>query len=89
MSLTTLDIAMSRIELALPHSPIAVFRTDVPRRLNTVFANTAMTQDLIRGQSSRLIGVFHGQMNLERVRVELRRHVMGEELHSNGHAERV
>jgi len=48
---------LSRIDCAPPTSPIAVFRTPLPKLFESVFAGTAVGQQRIRSDP-RLIGVY-------------------------------
>lgn len=58
MSTTSVPVTIDRIMLATPSSPIAVFRSHVHLQLETRFANTIVTQRVIRRGHPDLVGVF-------------------------------
>ncbi len=78
MSFSTLSNILLRIKYAEPGSPIAVFSCPQPGRLNAVFANTVITQNLIRRQDPTLIGVFDGTEEEWELRKQLRRFLLPE-----------
>ncbi|QFT55598.1 hypothetical protein [Microbulbifer sp. THAF38] len=59
MSVITISKAIERISQADPSSPLAVFQTEHPRRVNVVFANTIWTQKCIARGTWDFLGVFH------------------------------
>ena len=61
---------IERIKAAEESSPIAVFKVKPTGLLDAVFANTSESQKLIR-DGGGLVGVFHGEHDLDRVRHEL------------------
>jgi hypothetical protein len=67
------DITMKRIEHATPESPIAVFRADVQSMVDSVFASTVVSQQKIRSNDPKLIGVFDRNSNPAVVRGKLQR----------------
>ena len=66
----SLDIAaiIERIKVATEHSPIAVFKSRYG--LDAVFGNTATTQDMMVN-SDAFVGLYHKDMNLDRIYIEL------------------
>jgi len=74
MSVIKLKHALSRINHAAPDSPLAVFKyeTDDKNKVDCVFANTVMTQHLIKSQAPSFIGVFHSGMNPEKIESMIR-----------------
>jgi hypothetical protein len=71
MSVSDLQQVMIRINGCAPESPIAVFKTNRPGMLDSVFASTIRTQEMMRDENSGLIGVYDGSMNIDRVFSEL------------------
>lgn len=69
MSLTSIDVCMSRIESAHEASPIAVFKVKSPKNdmVDTVFANTVVAQRRIKQRDKALIGVFNRTMSKKEV----------------------
>ncbi|WP_444893615.1 hypothetical protein ACJJIE_03780 [Microbulbifer sp. TRSA001] len=59
MSVITISEAAKRISQTDPGSPLAVFQTEHPRRVNVVFANTVWTQKCIARGTWDFLGVFH------------------------------
>ncbi len=68
MSILTVDDIMKRILIATKTSPIAVFAEE--KGLDAVFGATIDTLQKIQ-HSTSYIGMFHGDMNQEKVRVIL------------------
>ena len=59
MSIMEGPLILDRIRTATPYSPIAVFTSDDPVRLEAVFAACAETQRRIQSGDPRYIGSFH------------------------------
>jgi len=72
MSHASLKHVMIRIESADPDSPIAVFKSDLPGKLNAVFANTAETQRLIASSHPDYIGTYSTFSDQEAVESHLK-----------------
>jgi hypothetical protein len=68
MSKDTVPKILKRIEIATKDSPIAVFNDN---GLNAVFAATVDTWLQIGRGDPNLIGVFYGDMDLDRVKIIL------------------
>jgi hypothetical protein len=62
---------LNRIQSASKRSPIAVFRCNIPEKLNAVFADTAVSAKQIENDD-RLVGVYHRRMSEDRILMELR-----------------
>jgi hypothetical protein len=73
MTYYNIDITMKRIEHATPESPIAVFRADVQDMVDSVFANTVVSQRKIEANDPKLIGVFDRESDPAVVREKLQR----------------
>ena len=75
MSVSTIDIIMSRIKSASKASPIAVFKLDEKGKskgkLNAVFGATVKTQELIKNNDNLLVGVYDNTMDESAIRAEL------------------
>lgn len=71
MSTASMNVTLWRIAAATPESPIAVFKSNLPRRLDSCFAATLMTQAQIASKSKQLIGIFDRTMNPEWVKLQL------------------
>lgn len=63
MSISTIEQTMERIAFASPESPLAVFKCNIPGRVNAMFAATIHAQERITTCDPALIGVFDGLMN--------------------------
>ena len=74
MSIATIEIVMKRIEGAEPNSPIAVFRHEAEDKLNAVFASTVKARGMISAHHPDLIGVYHGGMDLKKIKRDLSEH---------------
>jgi hypothetical protein len=84
MSSTTIQIAIARIKESSINSPLAVFKDKVNRSVNirerTVdlyFANTVMSQRMIRQDKGDYIGTFHGSMDLDYVKQQISNAIRG------------
>lgn len=80
MSLATVDTILYRIRHATVASSIAVFVNDGPdhpRCLNAVFTGTVETRRWLARGFPKLIGVYHGNMDLALIRTELRLETSG------------
>jgi hypothetical protein len=75
MSDCTIEQALLRINGSDPSSPIAVFSSDEPGKVDAVFASTIMTQKMIRRRHSGFIGVYSGAMDIDCVQRELEKHL--------------
>lgn len=73
-----LDRTMERIEAARPHSPIAVFRTNVVGCLRSVFADTCMTYKEAKTSAS-FLGYFDCTSDQKAVRNMLRDYIRQED----------
>ena len=62
MSVSDIETTMERIAFATEDSPIAVFRSNIPGRVNAMFANSLKVQERIQNKDPHLIGVYHGMM---------------------------
>lgn len=73
MAIQLLMSIMERIECANDQSPIAVFKITVQGKtyLESVFANTVLTQRRIKRRDPRLVGIFHKKMNTNSVMTKL------------------
>ena len=58
MSISTVQLIAGRIKAATEESPIAVFTTNIPGKLNSVFASTVYGQKAIKTKRAQLVGVF-------------------------------
>jgi hypothetical protein len=75
MSISSLEVALRRIELSTPESPIAVFKTKIIDRVDAVFAGTVKTQEAIRYGHRDYIGTFDGSMDIKHVANQIKPHV--------------
>ena len=66
----TPEVVLDRIKVAKPESPIAVFRCNEEGKLDAVFAATIQSMKEIR-DGCGLVGVYHREMNLDRVMLDL------------------
>lgn len=73
MTIATVPLIMARVAAATESSPIAVFYTSSkePNRLNTFFADTVGTQQLMRKEPENLVGVFHNNHEKQLVAIQL------------------
>ena len=71
MSISDIATTMERIAFATEDSPLAVFRCNIPGRVNAMFANSIRVQERIQNKDPRLIGVYHGMMKRSHVLQEL------------------
>jgi hypothetical protein len=62
---------MQRIKDAPKDSPIAVLRCNTLGFYNPVFADTEITREMILHGDPKVIGVYHGGMDLAKVRAEI------------------
>lgn len=74
MTVTNISAALERIEKTEPSSPLAVFRARVPGVVNTMFANTVLTQRRIEHGDIAYLGTFHRE-NIGEAREKLREYV--------------
>ena len=63
-------IILGRIESARKESPIAVFKCRKPGCLNAVYATAAASRQQIQ-DGFGLVGVFHQEMDLNKVHIKL------------------
>lgn len=73
MSNCTVDVAIERIKTATSESPIAVFFSDMKYHVNVVFASTVATRDKIARKDPSLIGVYTGNMDMTKVKADIKR----------------
>lgn len=71
MSDMKLHQVMGRIEIATKESPIAVFRSEFPEKLNAVFGATVRTKNLIEAKDKDFIGIFDKTMDLYKIEKKL------------------
>lgn len=71
MALMNVKDTMARIRDAAPASPIAVFRGGKKEEVNSVFAATVRTQQMVAAKDPDLIGVYDGTMDLLEVENEI------------------
>lgn len=71
MSISDIETTMDRIAFASEDSPIAVFRCNIPGKVNAMFANSIGVQERIRNKDPMLIGIYHGTMKRRRIEKEL------------------
>ena len=62
MSISDIETTMERIAFATEDSPIAVFRSNIPGRVNAMFANSLKVQERIQNKDPHLVGIYHGLM---------------------------
>lgn len=67
MSTGDIHRVLTRLRVADPGSPIAVFRGDSPDQMLVYFANTTGTRRMIKESPRRLIGLFHRDMDFDKV----------------------
>ena len=70
MSISNIDLILTRIEIATKESPIAVFKVPpnhMGNTLDAVFGATIDAKDQI-SQDKAFIGLFYGSMGTERAR---------------------
>ena len=72
MSVVSIEVALERIKCATKRSPIAVFKTGTPGYVNTMFANTVDTLELIESGDPKFIGTYHKDYETSIVRRCLR-----------------
>lgn len=71
MSISDIETTMERIAFATEESPIAVFRCNIPGRVNAMFANSVGVQERIQNNDTLLIGVYHGMMKKRHIEKQL------------------
>lgn len=71
MSISDIETTMERIAFATEDSPIAVFRCNIPGRVNAMFANSIGVQERIRNKDQMLIGAYNGLMKKRHIVKEL------------------
>ncbi len=69
MSLSNVPGIQTRIKVATPRSPIAVFKSAVPcyGQLEAVFGNTVSTYRSVQQCDPSFVGFFHNEMDLDLV----------------------
>jgi hypothetical protein len=70
MSKATISLAIQRIEIAAPESPLAVFRIN-SQHVNVTFANTVESRARINRRDPSLIGVYDKHSDPAHVRKSL------------------
>jgi hypothetical protein len=71
MSLSTVEGAMTRIELAAKDSPLAVFKAAAVGMVEVFPANTVLTQAMIKQGGPDFVGLFHKDKCMAAVRRRL------------------
>jgi hypothetical protein len=71
MSVSSFRDTLRRIKDATTDSPIAVLRCNMLGFYQTVFADTEITREMILRGDPKVIGVYHGGMDLAAVRAEI------------------
>lgn len=72
MTVSTLDVAMKRIETAEENSKIAVFTTSEPGTVQALFEGTIRTQALIKNKNSGYIGSYYKDDNQSKIKAKIR-----------------
>ena len=78
MSIATVAHTMLRIHGASVKSPILVLRTKEPNRLDSFFASTVVSKQMIWGRHPDIVGVYHCGMDLLQVKKELKQNITRE-----------
>lgn len=84
MSRSTIQIAIARIKESSINSPLVVFKGNMnqavsvrERTVDVFFANTVMSQRMIRRDKGSYIGTFHGSMDLDYVNQQISNAISG------------
>jgi len=72
MAKMTIQTILERIRIAPIDSPLLILTCGEKDNVLCYFTNTVTSQQFIRAKPSRMIGVFDGSMDLEKVKKQMR-----------------